>query len=176
MAKKKPARKPTRKSPRRRPVARKPERHHTTNPAEVVDAAFRHVFAARASERTRFVSLDSPEPGQVHIRADSIEVISHPVQRQAGSEWSLYVTLASGQKTLILDTPENRDTLGIPPQPPDVGATPATPRAQGVPAGWKPPYNPRAPRLRRPGKLAPPQAPDPNAEPQVRDENEDDHE
>lgn len=166
MAKKTPARKKsTRKPIRTQPAARKLARSTTVTVADIegrVDAAMASLLRSKI-ERRRFVSLESPEPGQVHIALESIEVVSHPVQKAAGEPYVLYITLSSGQKTLILDTPENRTVLGLPFQPP------MTPR-ESAPA--RP--NPRAPRLRPGGTLRQPPAAAPaaNTEPIAHDEDD----
>lgn len=64
-----------------------------------------------------FVALEAND-GLLHARPSAIDVVSNPVNRPGGNvdgraDWALYLTLASGQKALILDTPANRRALGI---------------------------------------------------------------
>lgn len=155
-----PARKSARKSaPKTYRLTRKEMQEFATNQQQLGAMRAGLNGSVRIEPANVFTSLDSPEPGQVHIRSASIEVISHPVQKIAGGEYVLYVTLASGQKTVILDTPENRTALDIPLQPPDL-----LPRA-----GTPPPRGPR--HIRRP--MAPARIAEPQADPLVKDE--DDH-
>lgn len=64
-----------------------------------------------------FVALEAND-GLLHVRVSAIDVVSNPVNRPGGNvdgraDWALYLTLASGQKSLVLDTPANRRALGI---------------------------------------------------------------
>jgi len=119
MAKKKPARRPAARPTRpARRSARRPARRHPLAPVSL-PAPRGDTHIVIEDEPVSFLTLESLEPGKVHIRPRSIEAVSHPVQRSGGDSdgrggFQLYVTLASGQKTIILDTAANRVTLGIP--------------------------------------------------------------
>lgn len=57
--------------------------------------------------------------GNLHIRVSVIDCVSQPVPRPEGDPTNrapnqLWLTLRSSQKTVCLDTPENRGRLGIP--------------------------------------------------------------
>ena len=91
--------------------------------------------------REAFVALEAND-GHVYARPSAIDVISNPVSRPGGNvdgrtDWALYLTLNNGLKTLILDTPTNRATLGIASRA-DTGKAPAraaTLAAEPAPAG-----------------------------------------
>jgi hypothetical protein len=91
--------------------------------------------------RDSFIALEAND-GHVFARLSAIDAISNPVSRPGGNvdgrtDWALYLTMSNGLKTLILDTPTNRATLGIPSRADTSKAPPAaaTLAAEPAPAG-----------------------------------------